>query len=101
MGAAFGNVCYASSAEAQGAYFQSAAPAFLPSGNSLSYQKIDTTWMRVETPSSGTPTTITAALPLLPGCDPMQGFNDGISLAVAMTLAIVTASLFGIVSRAK
>lgn len=101
MGAAFGNTCYPDLASAQDAYFQAVAPVFLPSGNAVSYQLVTGVWNRVETPPSGSATLTSAALPSLASCDSMQGFNDGISLSVAMTLAIISASLYGIISKAK
>lgn len=102
MGAAFGNRCFPDMATAQDAYFQSAAPVFLPSGHTVSFQNQTGIWNRVETDSTGAVFSIASApVPGLSACDSMQGFNDGLALSALLVVSLVTAAIFGIVSRAK
>jgi hypothetical protein len=100
-GAAFGNTCYPALNLATDAYFQSIAPAVLASGVTVSYENIAGVWNRVETKANGNQTISVAPLPSLAACDPMAGFNDGLTVASLMVLALVSASLYGIVARAK
>lgn len=101
MGAAFGNVCFPDLATAQDAYFQSAAPVFLPSGSTVSFQFTGGVWQRVDTSSSGLITSSLAPLPALAACDRMAGFNDGLLIASLLAAAIIGASMFGFISKAK
>lgn len=101
MGAAFGQVCYSSLPLAEDAYFQAVAPVVLPSGVTVSYQTFAGVWMRVEVKANGVVSATVAPLPTLAPCDSMMGFNDGLFLSSAFIVALVSASIYGIISKAK
>ena len=100
-GVAFGRVCYSSLQAAYDAYFQSAAPTFLSSGDVLSFQSASGVWSRVQTSASGVVSSTLAPLPNLSICDPMQGFNDGILFGSLLLGVVISGVVFGAISKAK
>ncbi|MDP2805578.1 MAG: hypothetical protein Q8O24_06505 [Gallionellaceae bacterium] len=104
MGAMVGQTCYLDPLLARDAFFQAIAPIILPTGNTVFYQKnaVSLVWQRIEVkPNMVILSSTNASTPLLPVCDPMLGFNDGISLAVIIVTLVFLASSFGILARAR
>lgn len=95
-----GNVCYATYNEAASAYFQTIAPSIQPNGSLISYQNQGGIWIRLVTDSAGVSSGTWATLPTFDTCDTLQGFNDGLILAAALSVAVILASVWGIVKRA-
>lgn len=102
MGAAYQNKCYADTASAVDAFFLSAVPTFKSNGNSVSFQNVAGVWNLVETSAaSGVVATSLAPAPSLPSCDVQAGFNDGLTFGALFVGLVVSAIIFGILSKAK
>lgn len=107
QGAYFGGACHASQAAALDAYYGSSAPAVAPGGTSYlsEFVKVSGAWMmrRYQIDSLGQLSMFTdAAAPVVvfPECDPMQSFNDGMTVGWGLVGAMVVAAGIVAIKRA-
>lgn len=102
MGALFGGICYATTNEANDAYFQTIAPTFYALGSDMHQVRYEgsgsTWWIKDYTITGNTATlnsTIAATLPAFNSCTtpntPIENFNDGMVLAWGIVLAMIAA----------
>lgn len=109
-GLIYGNTCYASTTDAYNDYFVHQTPFQYTSGG---YVYTDTysyhtgvwykeTWAATQgTTSAWINSSMVAPLPDLPSCDPQAAFQDGMTLALLVAGAMIMASMWGVVARAK
>lgn len=96
MGTLAGTVCYPDAVTATDAYFSAIVPT-----PTVAFQNDGSGWFRVGYNASGVVSSSSvAAAPVLPSCDHLAGFNDGLTVGAALVGALVVASLVGIMSRA-
>lgn len=97
-----GNACHATWWDANLAYFRSINPVILSNGSTVSYEQDATGAFQITTVSaSGVKSFVAAPSPTFQMCDPMQGFNDGLSLAAIVVTASALAIFWGILSKAR
>ncbi len=106
-GSLFGSVCYADLPSATDAFFASQSTFTYQSGSHIfqvSYQSISGVWSVVTTEISSVPnvvvSTVQALQPSLSSCDPLSGWNDGLLFGSLLLVAVVSATVYGIISRA-
>lgn len=106
-GSLFGTVCYADLPSATNAFFASQSPFTYQNGASVyqvTYQNISGVWDVVTTNISAVPnlvvSTVQALQPSLASCDPLVGWTDGLTFGSLLLAAVVSATVFGIISRA-
>lgn len=102
-GAQVGNTCYANYNDAWDAHFLAFPRTVLANGASVYYQKNYAAWVweRVEVSPTGVQTITTASAPNFPTCDPYAGFSDGLATSALVSGALIMATMWGIMARAK
>lgn len=107
-GSLHSNTCYLSASDARDAYFSSLNPfvtAGVP-GYFTDFALVAGVWkMRTyEIDGAGNKLFLystQAVYPAFPVCDPLTGFNDGLYVGGMLLLAVISAVIFGIISKAK
>lgn len=103
------NTCYSTVADADTAFYSSKLPITFQNATStitVEYVQLAGVWnIRKTTVSAAGVTTVNytkpVTAPVFPSCDTLQGFNDGLLISSGLTLACVTAVIFGIIARAR
>lgn len=97
-GAVFAEKCFPSQAEALDAYYLQAAPAQTPGSTSYVNQfvKSGTVWQikQYSVSSTGvwtTRSTTNAPVVTFPACDPVEKFNDGVTIGWGIASAMILA----------
>lgn len=102
MGLLVDNKCFSASSDAVDAFFSGIPATVISNGDTIYYQKdAFGVWGRVDVAPGGASSVSAVSVPSLPACNPMAGFNDGISVAVMLTVAVVVSSLFGVIGSAR
>lgn len=97
------NTCYSTLVEARDAYFSGISATIVSSGRTVYYQfnKVTNIWQRVDVSFNGVPVYSVAPVPSFQPCDPLLGFTDGLATSALVSGALIIASIWGIMARAK
>jgi hypothetical protein len=98
-----GNVCYVDWWSAYLGHFRSINSVILSNGNTVYYNQNPATGLfeqLTQTPT-GVVTAVVVPSPVFSQCDPTAGFTDGMAFSMVVVGLVFSASIWGIISKAK